>query len=776
MPVKPLQRSSINTFTGGLVTEANPLEFPENASVNEQNFDMDLTGRRFRRLGMDVEAGGITVASNTRWLDLDAIEYNTYLWEQVAGQPGLNFVAIQIGTQIMFFNPGEAVVSVNGYKGSITIPTFAYNRRFYMAGLDGYLVVVSGSDEIAIIEFNQTTQAFTLQMDRLKVRDVFGIQETIFPAFENDVSRRGPLNNEHYYNLYNQGWGVPRWDWKRFSNNLYDAVWLGSNKGAAPYPSNADVVWSGVDFRGIGTDDDDQPNNVEAFNYQQFVGVTGADIAAARGYFIIDALRRGQSRIEQWNNNKVKYPQVGNLTGVDFNPRIDQTIGGPSCIAGHAGRIFYSGFAGYVIDGDSRSPNYNNHVFFSQLVRNKADFIKCYQEGDPTSRETNDLVDTDGGFLKISEANDILALFTLGSRLIVVADNGVWAVVGGSDYGFSATNYRVDKLSTFGGLSASSVVIGGDAAYFWAADGIYAISANEVGDLAVVNISNTVIKTYYDAIPVEAKKQAFGVYDSYSKRVRWMYRTSELFADTLSTKELILDTQMQCFFPFEVRTLPNAVHFLLGGVKTPPFNQRRFDDDVYADLEPVVTTSGDQVIATQTVDVPANAAIKYVGVSQIGNNIGIYFCMYTNEEFRDWYSLDGSGIDAYAFMQTGDQTTGDVAITKQVPYLTMVFENTEKLVTETGVDQESSCIGRMQWDFGNGSQSNKWTRPMQLYRKRRYYLGDIGDSVDTGISKTISKTKILGRGKAFSLFLETEEFKDCQIRGWVLTVTANGVT
>lgn len=97
MSVKPLQRASINKFLRGLITEANPLEFPEDASLDELNFDMDITGRRFRRLGMDKEAGGIVFPTAMRWTDLDAMEYNTFLWEQVSGEPGLDFVAIQVG-------------------------------------------------------------------------------------------------------------------------------------------------------------------------------------------------------------------------------------------------------------------------------------------------------------------------------------------------------------------------------------------------------------------------------------------------------------------------------------------------------------------------------------------------------------------------------------------------------------------------------------------------------------------------------------------------------
>lgn len=44
-----------NTFVGGLVTEAGPLTFPENASADELNMEISRKGNRRRRLGIDYE-------------------------------------------------------------------------------------------------------------------------------------------------------------------------------------------------------------------------------------------------------------------------------------------------------------------------------------------------------------------------------------------------------------------------------------------------------------------------------------------------------------------------------------------------------------------------------------------------------------------------------------------------------------------------------------------------------------------------------------------------
>ena len=48
---------AFRSFVKGLVTEANQLTFPENASVDEANFVLNRDGSRYRRLGVDYETG-----------------------------------------------------------------------------------------------------------------------------------------------------------------------------------------------------------------------------------------------------------------------------------------------------------------------------------------------------------------------------------------------------------------------------------------------------------------------------------------------------------------------------------------------------------------------------------------------------------------------------------------------------------------------------------------------------------------------------------------------
>lgn len=45
---------------------------------------------------------------------------------------------------------------------------------------------------------------------------------------------------------------------------------------------------------------------------------------------------------------------------------------------------------------------------------------------------------------------NITNLVALNDSLVVIAENGVWVIAGGNQYGFTATNYKVDMVSSFG--------------------------------------------------------------------------------------------------------------------------------------------------------------------------------------------------------------------------------------------------------------------------------------------------------------------------------------
>jgi len=533
------------------------------------------------------------------------------------------------------------------------------------------------------------------------------------------------ITAKHVYNLSNQSWGVPRSIEVSPGTYAIDDPIDKYNTDLSLYPSNAETVYIGLQF---------QPVDVATVPFERlfpslFKEKINTDAKAAKGYFIIDLLDRGVSREEAYAANLAKYSE---LTSYAMSLPEDSTGGGAAVVQTYAGRIFYAGFTGEVANGDARSPSLTNMICFSQVVRNRQDFVKCYQEGDPTSREGNEIVDTDGGFLKIAEAKQILAMAVLAKSLIVFATNGVWAISGGSEIGFSASNYKVDKISDQGIISKHTVVSNNSSLFYWANNGIHKLSKNQFGDIVSDSLSENTIQTLYDNIPLVDKQLCQVVYEAVGKTIRWFYPSGEDFL------ELIFHTK---FNAFTVNKLfaddPDDPALKLAGIFTP-------------------TKSSQQ---------------RYVVISPSESDFSLLsFADFKRDDFKDWGVVDAAG-----FILTGGITGNDTSLPKQAPYLTMHFEKTEDGVDVDGVPlHQSSCLVRSQWDWANSILSKKFGTVFQAYRHRRALFTE--GSFDNGFDVVTSKSKLRGRGKTFSLHLSTEEGKDCRILGWNLSLNANTVT
>lgn len=742
------------------MTEASVMQFPPNATRDESNFELNLDGSRSRRLGMNVHGSLIDTGFSQSLRD--NLGYTSFIWEGPGGDSSKKFLVIQVGDVIRVFDSLATVIS-NSLLYTVTLN----GDRSVVWGITSYggkVYITTNLPEIQVIEYTPSNGAFASYSGRIKIRDLFGVEETIEPKYEEDQQYRGALNTQHYYNLYNQSWAIPRFPWLYGENPLQNVAILAGAPTRSP--SNSDTVWMGMDFRTVdresvgtpaaGSNPGDQSffyTELECFNRKQFDAVTGEQGWAAKGHYIIDAFETGASRTQALINTISKYPQSGGLYGtVVFQELIS---GGPKCCASYAGRIFYSGISPRVQFGDRRTPDYSNFVFFSQLVEKPNDAFKCYQEGDPTSRETNDIIDTDGGFLKIAGASGIQKLVPLGARLIVIAENGIWSISGEDSGQFKATGYKVDKVSTNGCLDKSTVVDAGDTIYYFGADAIYRIQPNQFGDLGVTDITSDKIKKFYANMTITSKRLSHGVFDRFTNRVHWYSydRSREFFATMLS-----YDLKLESFYPFTLMNSPAAEPILFGEFLAP--------DTLHTGVAGTTPSPG---------GLPKSNKMKCAGISRSGGNLQLFFSEFYDPDFIDWKFFDGVGTDARAYMLVGETTLGDVAVDKQLNYLTVIMKNTERSIVNDTVNRESSCLVRAMWDFADSIVSNRWSRTTQVFRRQRT-RGDNGSGdFYSGHEYLSSKSKMRGRGKAFSLYFSTEPKKDCHVVGWNLELTVDGV-
>ena len=742
-------KSEVNNFIGGLITEASPLNFPQNATVDEENFVLNRDGTRDRRFGMDFEVGFNYISTGTTALEIAESAPVPFKWLNVEGDAAVQILVVQANSSLLFFDLNNTVLSSTSPLGTISLAGYGFlpDVRYSFVDVSGKLVVAAGTESIVVVSYDGTVFSSTAEV--LKARDIWGIEVSDEPAYEGDSQYRGGLPSAHAYNLYNQSWGLPRQYVGGGGVPSYDdpiSIYF-SNLGK--YPSNSEVIWTGLQYQPVAAGADPYERMYPTLYEQAF----GANVKAAKGYFVIDLLKRGTSREEVVLAQRSKWPALDYLAIPNFPD--DETNEGAKIVCEFAGRVWYAGFGGQVTGGDDRSPSLSSYVAFSQLVRGPRDVFKCYQEGDPTSRENNDLVDTDGGIIRLSGVDKIVGMLNIGSTLIVFASNGVWAISGGDRNGFSATNYKTERLSTIGTIAPLSIVTDGSRALYWAADGIYVVDRNQTGDFVVNNLIQKTIQSYYEAIPSRVKSNAVGVFEASGKRIRWMYYSGSRFTELSVTRELILDLTTGSFSPFKISRSPSNNIEVVSMFASTPF------------IAPVI--SGNPGRKTNALDT------RYLTIAIVDDLPYITFSYYNNSKFLDWEAYDTVGVDAAAFLTTGAVTANDSAVAKQVPYLTLHFRRTEYGTDETFTPMfQSSCLIRSQWDWANRVDSNKWGSMFQGYRPRQTFIATMpDDDYETGFEVVTSKNKLRGRGRAFALHMETEPLKDCRILGWNINLNGN---
>lgn len=760
----------VNKFVAGLVTDANPLTFPENASLDEENMVLNIDGSRKRRLGLDYEQ--YTTEITTSISNAASVEpaFSSYKWENAGGNPEKSLQVIQVGTEIKFFDLDSSPLC-GGFLYTYNFSSASGTQIFSYATVDGILVVATGQKLVTTFEFTSPS-TFTVSTTTLLIRDLFGVEDVIsVDLYDRLDVRPSSTTNAHTYNLRNSTWAIPR----VMSNTetVDDAITHFYASSGSKFPSNSDSVNSALYA---------DPNDADARTTERFFAADlfknpRGTVASPMGYFIIDALQRGASRIAKDSELRSTYSQLD--YSVTSLPQ-DETPGGPKCVVEFAGRIFYGGFSGIVTGGDKRSPRMSSYILFTQLVRSVNDLKKCYQEGDPTNKDSPDIVATDGGYFRVNGAFGIEGLVNVGTSLLILAKNGIWRVYGGSDYGFDATNYVVEKITDNGIISIDSVVVVDNGIMLWGQDGIYHVHMNEQGVWVSENISYGRIQTLYENIDASDKRNAKGSFDNFERRVRWIYNNR--VTDDTQTHELILDINLKAFYlnrimQFEGTNLPRAV----SPFKVKPYTVTQDTTPVHYLGDQVQVNAEDVVYPIENVLGNAIREIGYLVITQLTPFVKYAFAFYRNAEWRDWHTVDGVGVDAAAYCVTGyiskSPNGEDFIRGKQIPYL---FVHTRR--TENGFDEsltgdltprnQSSCIVQTRWEWSDSENSNRWGNPFQAYRYRRaYYPEDSNDLYDTGFATIVTKNKLRGKGKVLSIKFSTEPYKDLHLYGWSMVMS-----
>lgn len=739
-----------NTFVKGLITEASPLTFPENSSLDEDNMVLNRDGSRQRRLGMEYENNYAFTASEytNAVFQSNNVRVGFYRWDNVENDPAVSLGVIQVGEYLYFYDLYSAAPSANRKNSSSTYTIFdlSASTKVQFTTVGGKLVAVLDSDEIYVFSYNSTTDTITREDFDPLVRDIWGIDDSL-----DTDERPTSLSAAHEYNLYNQGW--PLKTVRDTSGNMRRAHIHYYNQ-TGTYPSNADIWYFGQQPDGSLTKFEGQTIESQWFGNTQ----------APKGHFVINAFTRSSSR-----NSK-----SGLSTATDI------TYGGITAVASYAGRLFVSGINIFEVDSNvDTTPKMETFVMFSQVVSSDDKINKFYQEADPTQQDSAGLVATDGGVIPIPEASRIFKLIPTANSLVVIAENGVWTILG-SDAGFSATNYQVVKVSNIGAINADSVIEAEGRIFYWSKAGIYTLVPDEVtGSLTPQNLSEVTIQSFYTSIPSVGKSFAKGTYDEAARKVRWLYSDQSdyngiTYVDHFN-RELVLDLTLGAFY---TNTIPAAYDSVSVAdfVSTPNYLSEVSTDDVISGVDDIVI-GADDVVISENVRSRGTSTTKYLTVRPGTTYAEFTLSEYRDATFTDWFTYDGTGVDAAAYLETGYFTGGDSTRSKWAPYLTVHCKRTETGYSLDGsgnivFDTPSSCLIQGRWDFSDSANSGKWSDQYQAYRLNRIYIpASVSDPFDYGYNIVTTKNKLRGNGKALRLRFDTEAGKDLYIYGWGLAIS-----
>lgn len=701
-------------FNKGLITEAGELTFPEGASVDELNCSLERDGSRRRRLGLSYEELHVLGPTSTQ-----GTTTSVHIWDNAGGVAGLSLVVVQLGGTLHFYREVDGSISPN--KKAFTLNLSAYARPtsvsvatapVQVTSLQGKMVVASEEVNTFMVTYKPDTDSITVREIKFRVRDF---------EWLGNVSSYSELEATpsagRRYDTQNAGW----------KGDLGDAALLAYDTANTGYPPLTLPWYSGKNASGD-------------FSVTEWEKIFTGTSLIANGSYVYDLYDFDRST-------------ASGISGVENY--IEETRF--KTVASYAGRVWYAGM------GDENSSN----IFFSKLVQRPSDFGECLQINDPTSEGISDLLDTDGGFVNIPDIYNIRKLHVLGSQLIVLAENGIWAIRG-VDGVFTPTGYVVSKVGDSGLTYVNSFVAeDGGRPYWWSANGIMTVGVSqEQQTLTEVNISRPTIQTFFNNISASKRAQVTATYDAFNARVAWMYPDNNEAVDYKVNNVLWFDEQLSAFYPWRIEDATAGQYvlhpFFTNGV-TSSTSEFTVVDGVG---NTVVDSSGNTVVVSREGRDYTSSAIWMLVRDTSGK---VTFAEFSNTEFRDW---DTASFESFA--EGGYNFLGDLTRKKNLLYFTAYFRVTEDGVTGSdslGYDytRPSSCKVSTYWDF----RTSPSQKQQEAYRLKKLPVPITTGPIEYPNTVTVSRLRLRGGGRSMRFRFDSTEGHDFHLLGFDTIAGAN---
>lgn len=725
-----LTQKAVNNFVKGLITEAAELTFPDGASVDELNCELRRDGTRRRRLAVAFEdsAEYHLTATEDRLIHTD-------VWTNVAGDANREFIVVQSGNILFFYDKGTLPLSSN-FLGDyiyekITMSTSGlYKCQF--ASINGDLIVSAPDMDTLVVRYDPASTWFSNFPISFKVRD-FEWQGAKSDYLEATTTPPTASEAARIYDTLNSGWA----DKNTTSTATSSALSIWTNENSGNYPPLTHPWFSGKD-------------EFDNFSVSKWKKIGGGTSVSGNGRYVLDFFNMDRDQIVIDETSITPTTSLNSTETSRFR-----------CVESFAGRLFYAGL---------NSADNAGTVLFSPLVDNINDYGACYQKNDPTSEFLSDLLDTDGGMIRIPDAVNIQKLYAFQNSIFVFAENGVWQITG-VDGVFRATSFSLARVSRVGIHNPESFVAAEGIPFWWSRHGIHTLSYDAAtGQAREQSLSIQTIQTFWDGIDQSAKNKVTGVYDNINKRIFWAYPNNDETAFSKLNNFLILDIPLQAFYPWKVSDQASNTNSVVGLFFDEGFGTKDLTYNVVdSSSNNIVDSSGNNVIATIessfSTDAPA-----IVLVLRNGSTGGLTFGGFTSDSFLDWGDTDYS-----SYAVTGYDFLGDLVLQKNAPYVVSYCRLTEEGFSGNEIDgyepvRPSSLRISVAWDF-----NENFGQSQQVYRLKYPVVVDPENlSVyDYPEDVVTSRLKVRGRGRSMRIKYESETGKDFILLGWGMIVGAN---
>jgi len=731
-------RTPNSTFVKGLITEASLLNFPEGASVDEVNCDLRRTGVRETRKGINFDSTG----DLSTWTLDEGLPTAEFTWENVSGESGVEFLVLQTGDTLRFYDKSFSPVS-DGEK-SFTVDLNVYTasnsylvdrERISASTVGSYFVVTSRAIESIILSYDVDTDTISVREMMPRIRD-FDWQGDISTYF--DTVSAASVTAARRYDTFNTGW--VSYTGPVSSDGVLN-TFQSDNAGAWPQLSSP---WH------AGKD----PTNDDRFRTNQFERIGKGNTLIANGHFILKLYNK--QRAAAYNDEPLNTETP--ITTVELPDEVE--VHRFSAVTSYAGRAWLAGI---------NSAENGSKVFFTKVITSLEDFDKFYNVNDPTSEDISDPLDNDGGVINIPQAGRITALFEWGNSLIVMAENGPWEIKG-VDNVFKATEYAVSRVRQADGLIHPGTLVDAEGVpFWWGPTGIFTIEGDNVTTAPTgTDLSKATVQTFWEDIGAEFRAKAKGVYDALNKRIFWLYG-DDAANPYKYNKVLILDLVLQAFIPWSITDEENTTSYIVGGQYFTGLGSTENSLDVVVGAD-LVEAGGVQVVVTLDVDAANAAGVTFV--LRDGNTGKIGFGKFDDTTYLDWGTED---YDAYA--EAAYVFDGDLSTRKKNIIVTVAFERTEDGFTGAGSGytptNQSKCTLKAYWEDNENPSSNK-----EIYKLKRLVLVDTGDltAFNYPYSRVITRNRIRGRGRYLKLRFQNTPGKQFKLIGYeVINAKNSGV-